>query len=217
MRDDPRRLPDDRPNSGSMPLEETVRALEGEEMPLDQDAIIEPDEMESERGVTDTEIYLGELEAGVAPDRTAGAGAVESLEGLADRDLRAGETDIPYVAEEEGLTYVPPTDPPVVPSDDPQGADIAAGTATSALDDGYTEGSAAIGDESDLTNRIREALRADAATSTLADQVVIGAVGSTVVIRGTVDSLDDGDALVDVASRVEGVVDVRDETEVDGL
>lgn len=217
MPDDPRRLPDDRPNSGSMPLVETLRALEGEEMPEDQDAVIEPDEFESERPVTDTEIYLGELEAGVAPDRTGAAGDVESLEGLADRDLRAGETDIPYVAEEEGLTYVPPTDPPVVPSDDPQGVDVAAGTGTSALDDGYGAGAEGLPDESDLTNRVREALRADAATSTLADRVVIGTVGSTVVIRGTVDTIDDGDALADVASRVDGVVDVRDETQVEGL
>ena len=32
-------------------------------------------------------------------------------QGLADQDLRAGETDIAYVASDEGLTYVPPSDP----------------------------------------------------------------------------------------------------------
>jgi hypothetical protein len=203
-RQDPRKLPDDRPNSGSMPLVETIRALEGEEMPEDQDAVLEPAEFESERGLTDTERYLGELEAGVAGDRTGAAGAIESLEGLADQDLRSGETDIAYVASEEGLTYVPPTDPPVVPSDDPQGIDVAGS------DDGDSV-------ESDLTARIREALLADAATSTLADRVIIGTRGSTVVLRGRVDTIDDGDALADVASRVEGVDEVRDETEVEGL
>lgn len=150
MPDDPRRLPDDRPSSGPMPLVETLRALEGE-------------------------------------------------------------------AEQEALTYVPPSDPPVVPSDDPQGVDVAAGRGTSTIDDDFAEGSDPLSEESDLTNRVREALRADAATSTIADEVVIGTVGSTVVLRGRVDTIDDGDALSEVASRVEGVDDVRDETEVDGL
>ena len=213
---DPRKLPDDRPNSGSVPLIETIRALEGEEMPEDQDAVLEPGEFESERGVTDTEIYLGELEAGVAGDRTGAAGQIESLEGLADQDLRAGETDIAYVASDEGLTYVPPSDPPVVPSDDPQGVDVAAGFGTSPGDD-FAEGSELLSDGSDLTERIREAFRADAATSTLADRVVIGTRGSTVVLRGVVDTIDDGDSLADVASRVAGVDEVRDETEVEGL
>ncbi len=213
---DPRKLPDDRPNSGSMPLVDTIRALEGEEMPDDQDAVLEPDEIESERGLTDTEIYLGELEAGAAADRTGRAGEIESLEGLADQDLRAGETDIAYVAVEEGLTYVPPSDPPVVPSDDPQGADVAAGRGLSGVED-FSEGSELLSDESDLTARIREAFLADAATTTLADRVIIGTRGSTVVLRGVVDTIDDGDSLADVASRVAGVDEVRDETEVEGL
>jgi len=200
---DSRRLPDDRPNSGPMPLIDQLRALEGEEAPEDQDAVLEPQEFEHERGVTDTEVDLGELEAGVAPDRTGAAGDIESLEGLADRDLREGETDIADVASDEGLTYVPPSDPPVVPSDDPQGVDVAGG------DDDSTE--------SELTAQVREALRADAATSALADRLVIATVGSTVVLRGTVDTIDDGDALVEVASRVPEIEEVRDETEVPGV
>jgi hypothetical protein len=46
-----------------------------------------------------------------------------------------GSTFNPDEAEEQGLTYTPPTDPPVVPSrDDPQGAEIAAGFAPSMED-----------------------------------------------------------------------------------
>ncbi len=213
---DPRKLPDDRPNSGSMPLIETIRALEGEEMPADQDAVLEPDEIESEPGLTDTERYLGEAEAGGGADRAGAGGEIESLEGLADQDLRAGETDIPYVASDEGLTYVPPSDPPFVPSEDPQGIEIAGGRGTSPFDD-YSEGSELLSEESDLTARIREAFRSDASTTILADQVIIGTRGSTVVLRGRVDTIDDGDSLADVASRVAGVDEVLDETEVDGL
>jgi osmotically-inducible protein OsmY len=71
--------------------------------------------------------------------------------------------------------------------------------------------------EPQLTAQVREALRADAATSPFADRLVIATVGSTVVLRGAVDSLEDGDAVVEAASRVPEVDEVRDETEVPGL
>ena len=72
-------------------------------------------------------------------------------------------------------------------------------------------------DEGDLTERIREALRADSATSRLADELVIGVVGKTAIIRGVVDDDDDGDAIVAVAERVPGIDDVLDETIFPGL
>ena len=62
-----------------------------------------------------------------------------------------------------------------------------------------------------------QALENDAATSGLADRIRIATIGGTVVLRGTVDTLDDGDALVEVASRVSGVDEVRDETDFPGL
>jgi hypothetical protein len=121
----------------------------------------------------------------------------------ASADLRSGETDDPLVAIEEGQTYVPPSDPPVVPSDDPEGVDAPAGGGADA--------------EGEMNARIRGALRADAATTTLADRVSIAVVGATAIIRGRVDGIEDGDALVEVASRVDGIEEVRDETEVPGL
>ncbi|HET9456182.1 MAG TPA: BON domain-containing protein [Candidatus Limnocylindrales bacterium] len=217
---DPRRLPDDRPNSGSMPLVDQLRALEGEEAPEDQDAVLAPDEMESEpRGLTDTERYLGDLEAGVPPDRDAQAGEIESLEGLADTDLRAGETDNAYVASDEGMPWIPPIDPPTVPTEDPQGVEVAAGTGVSANEEPYDDAhhGAGIPDDLEMTARVREALRADSATSALADRVEIVTRGATIVLRGPVDGIEDGDALVAVAARVTGVAEVRDETEVPGL
>jgi osmotically-inducible protein OsmY len=68
--------------------------------------------------------------------------------------------------------------------------------------------------ESELTSRIREALRADAATSFLEERLIIGTRGSTAVIRGVVDDIDDGDTIIDVVSRVRGVTEVVDETEL---
>ena len=215
---DPRNRPDDRPNTTSLPLIEQLQALEGEEMPADQDAVLSPDEIEHEPDMTDTERYLVEPERGGGGD-FGGDDDVKSLEGLADRDLREGETDDPYVASDEGLTYVPPTDPPIIVSDDRQGIEIAAGTGSSSLDEPYDEDHEGelLSVESDLTARIREALENDAATSGLADRIRIATIGGTVVLRGTVDTLDDGDSLVEVASRVSGVDEVRDETDFPGL
>ncbi|HEX5015868.1 MAG TPA: BON domain-containing protein [Candidatus Limnocylindrales bacterium] len=162
---------------------EDVQRLLGEELPIDQDAVVEPDEIEGDREVT-----LSEQEWGVP----------------VNPDLRSGETDDPLVAIEEGQTYIPPTDPPFAPDpDDPDGIDSPAREDIEA--------------ESDINSRIRDELRADASTSALADRLEIAVVGSIAVIRGQVDGIEDSDAIVEVASRVPGINEVRDETEVVGL
>jgi hypothetical protein len=166
-----------------VPIVEQLQALEGEEMPADQDAILDVDEIEGER-----ELTLSEQEWGVP----------------VDPDLRSGETDDPLVAIEEGQTYVPPTDPPVILApDDPEGID--------------SPGREEIDAESDINARIRDELRADAATTALADRLEIGVVGSTAVIRGPVEGIEDTDSIVEVVGRVEGIHEVRDETTVPGL
>jgi hypothetical protein len=179
---DPRALPDDRPNVGHDPFEAELAELQGDGLPVDQDGLLEPGEMEGDRPPT-----LSEQAWGVA----------------ASADLRSGETDDPLVAIEEGQTYVPPSDPPVVASDDPQGSEVPAADGTDA--------------EGDMNARIRSELRSDAATSGLADRLEIAVIGSTAILRGRVDGIEDSDALAEVAGRVEGIEDVRDETEVAGL
>ncbi len=176
---------------------EEIASLQGEAMPIDQDAVLEPDEIEQRREPTQTELDRGEL----APDPEAEEGDVESLDGLALDDLREGETDDPDVATEEGLAYVPPSDPPFrVDAEDPEGIEIAG-----AMDDPG---------ELDLTARIRDALEADASTAGLADRLVIGTRGSTVVVRGIVDDVDDSDMIVAVIEAVDGIEEVIDETEL---
>jgi hypothetical protein len=150
---DPRSLPDDRPNIGSEPLEDELLGLEGEAPIEDQDAVVDPDEVEDEQ-----------------------------------EDLPA-RLDYPPLVSAPG---------------DPDQIEV-----PGSEDQDEAEGS--------LNARIREALRSDASTSALADQIEIAVVGSTAILRGQVDGLEDSDALVDVASGVEGIDDVRDETEVAGL
>ncbi|HEV7811073.1 MAG TPA: hypothetical protein VGO64_10765, partial [Candidatus Limnocylindrales bacterium] len=103
--------------------------------------------------------------------------------------------------------------------DDPQGIRIAAGTGVSADDEPYDDDhrSGELDEEGSMNARIREALRADASTTTLADRLEIAVLGSTAIIRGQIDGIEDSDNLIEVASRVAGIEDVLDETEVAGL
>jgi hypothetical protein len=203
---DPRSAPDDRPNIGSEPLEDELRAIEGEEPTDEQDATLDLDEVETPPEPTASDLDYG-TGIGADPETRedrAGDGDVVSLDALVDSDLREGETDNPLVAIEEGMAYIAPSDPPLVPSDDPEGVEVPGSSDTD-------------GAESDINARIREALRADGATSVLADRVEIAVIGSTAIIRGQVDGLEDGDALVEVASQVDGIEEVLDQTEVAGL
>jgi hypothetical protein len=192
---------------------EELRQLAGEEMPEDQDAFLEPDEIEKHREPTQTELDRGES----LRDLDGVLGEASTLDLLAAEELREGETDDPDVATEEGLTYVAPSDPPTRADEEaPGGIEIAAGAAVSALSEPYDDDheSELLSDESDLTARIRDALEADAATSELADRLIIGTRGSTVIVRGVLDDIDDGDNVASVIERVAGVEEVIDETEL---
>src|SRR6476659_5964771 len=184
-------------------------------MSTDQDAVVDLDEIEERRVPTQTEFDR------LDPDGRGEADAdqIDGLGGGLGGELREGETDDPAVAAAEGLSWVPPIDPPGVAtpwSGDPV---VAAGTGVSALDESYDDDSSGVrnAEEGDLNERIREALRADSATSRFADELVIAVVGQTAIIRGVVDDDDDGDTIVAVVERVRGIDDVLDETTYPGL
>lgn len=77
--------------------------------PADADDVPDEDELDDLGQMTDTGIYEGELasrEPGSdQPDE-------ERLESILEDEARAGETDNPDEAAEEGLAWVPPMDPP---------------------------------------------------------------------------------------------------------
>jgi hypothetical protein len=201
-----RDLPDDRPNIGTTPFLEGLQALEGEEMPEDQDAVLDLDEVEHRRRPTQTE--LDRLDPDMASDEDAVG--IDGFGGVDVGGLREEETDDPEVAAQEGIPWVPPVDPPLVAADWP---------GVAAVDEAYEvdSGDVRASKERDLHERIREALRSDIATSRLTDLLVIRVVGSTAIIRGTVDDIDDSDAIVAIVERVPGVEEVRDETVFPGL
>ena len=103
----------------------------------------------------------------------------------------SGETDDPLVAREEGVPYSPPTESvrgePVA---DEAGPDPAA--------------------TADVTARAVEALRRSELAA--GQRLSVGAIGSTVYLRGEVESVDVLDELLGILGDVEGVEDVVDET-----
>jgi hypothetical protein len=214
MTDDPRASETTPLNPPDVSTGTKRRQLEGEEAPEDQDGALDIDEVETADPVTDTEILEG---AAVDPRSAAEREAVESLTSLG---LGADATSNPDVAAEEGETWVPPVDPPVVPdADAPEGIAVAAGFGVSALDEPFDADhhSTLLPADDEVSARVHEALRADARTSRLADGIRVETGGGVVVLRGVVEDIEDGELLAEVASDVEGVAEVYDETEVPGL
>lgn len=180
------------------------------EEPRDR-AYLTEDEIEKPGEITDTEMYEGDQ-----PDEPV----EDNFELLTTAELREGETADPNVAAEEGLAWVPPIDPPVVADEaDPEGVRIAAGFGLDASDEPYDASHRGdlLSVEYEFEDRIREALRADASTSRYAESLLIGNRGGTVVVRGTVDDIDDTDNIAAIISNVAGVDEVVDETEVAGV
>lgn len=135
------------------------------------------------------------------------AGNLEFLEAL---ELREGETDDPGEAAEEGMTWVPPTDPPVIGTAEGD-LEIGAGFGTTSLDEPFDADhhGALLWSEDEVTARVREALRADALASQYADDLHIDTDGSVVRLSGIVDDLEDEEQILAVISEVEGIATIR--------
>ncbi len=194
-------------------IEDKQRQLEGAQPLGEQTAFIDQSDSDDLGQISSTDIYEGELEAGVNDDLDTDQ---ESVELLTELELRSEETDDPFEAAEEGVTYVPPIDPPTVPSDDFQSVVIASGMGVSALDEPYDSDhhSSFLPGDDDISALVREALRADSSTTQYADKLQIETRGGIVRIRGMVDDLDDSDNVIAVAQYVTGVSEVIDEMRI---
>jgi osmotically-inducible protein OsmY len=129
-------------------------------------------------------------------------------------------TSSTMIAAEEGIPYVPPTDPVVRPSTDEQTIAVVGGFGT-ASDEEFPDrlattdlGDAPPGDE-DLRDEVLQALRADAATTDLVIAVTVR--NGRVFLRGEVPSLDDAESAEEVAGRVPGIREVIEELSVTAL
>jgi hypothetical protein len=127
-----------------------------------------------------------------------------------------GHTYNPQQAAEQGLTYTPPSDPPTVPSEDLQGAEIGAGFAPSMEDsdpDRQRLPDRIDDQDLDLQEDVYQALRYNSETAHLSDTRVLVNEG-VVSLFGTVPSEDDLGRIYSVISELEGVVRVVNHLQV---
>jgi hypothetical protein len=174
------------------------------------DAVFPVESVDDLGQMTDTRIYEGELEARPPDSDQPDEPLAENLEFLEALELRAEETDDPNEAAEEGLTWVPPPDPPVIAGADGN-PEIASGFGTTSIDEPFDadhHGEPMWG-EDEVTARVLDALRADALASQYVDDLQIESAGAVVRISGIVDDLEDEEQILAVASDVTGVSEVR--------
>jgi hypothetical protein len=186
-------------------------------------AYIDQSDVDPLEQITATDVYQGETDA----NQELGEGGAESYDLLIEQELREGETDDAMEAIEEGYTYIPPIDPPITTDyDDPESIQVAAGFGLTAEDASDVSGEPSVDQDDvdryhdrgdDMTAFVRAALRADSSTTHLAERLQIATINGTVIVRGTVDDLDDSDNIVAVISDLEGVEAVSDQTVVAGL
>ena len=128
---------------------------------------------------------------------------------------RAGErvSDVEDAADEGEIVFVPPTDPVVTVNRHGQ-PEVLGGFQETSMDETGTPRSTSdgqFGDEA-IADAVRRELREDAATT---DLDLIAYVRRGVVhLRGKVATVQDAESAEEVASRVEGVREVVDETEL---
>jgi hypothetical protein len=131
---------------------------------------------------------------------------------MIDTNDTDGSTDNVQEAIDQGLVYTPPTDPPVVPSDDLQNVEIAAGFASSIEDEPEVANLPPSVDDNDADAEedIRKALYYNSETTHL-DDVRVYVRNGIAYLRGRV--LDEDDiAIVDEFIRdLEVVDDVRND------
>ena len=140
------------------------------------------------------------------------------LEQWIDTAHTDGSTDDPLLAQRQGLVYIPPSDPPVLPSSDGQNVAIAAGFASSMEE---TDPSVirlpdhVDGNDLDLEQDIRIMLHNNSETANITE-VQLAVRDGIVFLAGSVESEDDIAILDEMIRDMEDVVDVRSRLTVAG-
>lgn len=126
---------------------------------------------------------------------------------LVDTAHTDGSTENVHLAMDQGLVYTPPTDPPVVPSDDLQNVEIAAGFASSIEDEPEIANLPERVDDNDTDaeDDIRRALLYNSETTHL-DDVRVYVRDGVAYVRGSVFD-DDDIAAIDALIRALDIVD----------
>jgi osmotically-inducible protein OsmY len=129
-----------------------------------------------------------------------------------------GHTYNVWHTQQQGLTYTPPTDPPIVPSEDrPEGVEIAAGFAPS-MEASDPESRELVGrvahSDLELQDRVYEALRYNSETVGLTN-VAVRVEDRVVHLLGTVPGEEDLGLVYSVVSDLEDVARVENHLRVE--
>jgi BON domain len=140
-------------------------------------------------------------------------------EGDLVEEPREGMTDDFLVAQEEGVPYDPPSERVIAPTGVTGGPDVA-GVGQDPDEELQREDliqppEGRIPRDDELTADVVEALRASDVPA--GDFIRIAAMGSTVVLRGEVESVDVLDEILGIVGDVPGVEDVVDEVSIAGV
>jgi len=140
-----------------------------------------------------------------------------SIEELIDTQHTSGSTFDPDEAEEQGLVYTPPHDPPVIPSDRPDRVEIGIGFAQSMEESNPDEEvlpAHVDNNDLDLEDDIVTALRYNSETTNLSGDIQVRVRNGIVRLYGTVSDLQDSDIVEDIVRDIDGVVDVINNLDV---
>ena len=141
-----------------------------------------------------------------------------AAEDLVDTQHGQGHTYNPEEAWEQGLTYTPPDDPPVLPSADLQGAEIAAGFAPSMIESNPDVEDLPVtvdNNDLDLEEDIYLILHNTSETAHLADNIKIEVNDGVVRLTGTVPGDEDIALVYEIVNAMEGIVDIEMSLEVE--
>ena len=137
---------------------------------------------------------------------------------LYDTQHSDGHTYNVSLALDQGLTYTPPSDPPVLPSpDSPEGIEIAAGFALSMEDsdpDVEILPDSVDNNNLDLEEDVYEWIRMNSETQNLTD-IEVRVADGVIALYGTVPSDEDLDLLLEVMEDMPGVVQVLNYLDVE--
>lgn len=140
-------------------------------------------------------------------------------EDIIDTQHSDGSTTNPVEAEEQGLVYNPPSDPPVVPSDDLQGAEVGIGFASSmeaSNPDVERLPDRVDNNDLDLEDDISTALRLNSETTNL-EHIRVRVQNGVALLQGTTRSESDISLVDEIVRDLEGVVDVDNQLRVSEL
>ncbi len=139
----------------------------------------------------------------------------DTLGDMIDTAHTDGSTENVQMAMDQGLVYTPPMDPPVVPSDDLQGAEIAAGFADNIEEDDLDleDFPDSADNDMQLEADIRRALQLNSETTHL-DNVRIYIRNGVAYLRGFVPNEDDITIVDEFMRDLDVVRDIQNELEV---